>query len=121
MGLLIDNAHPIFKDFPCEEYSTYPWWNIVSNSRSIILDNTQKDFRPIVQTIDNFERNHKLGLMFECNVSNGKLLVCACNVEKIINEVEGRQFLFSIFNYMKSKDFNPKFEMSISKLKDILS
>lgn len=121
MGLLIDNAHPIFKDFPCEEYSTYPWWNIVSNSRSIILDNTQNDFRPIVQTIDNFERNHKLGLMFECNVLNGKLLVCACDVEKIINEVEGRQFLFSIFNYMKSKDFNPKFEMSISKLKDILS
>jgi Beta-galactosidase/beta-glucuronidase len=120
MGLLIDNVHPIFKDFPCEEYSTYQWWNIVSNSRSIILDDTQMDFRPIVQTIDNFERNHKLGLMFECNVLNGKLLVCACDVEKIINEVEGRQFLFSIFNYIKSKDFKPKLEISISKLKDIL-
>lgn len=120
MGLLIDNVHPIFKDFPCEEYSTYQWWNIVSNSRSIILDDTVNDFRPIVQTIDNFERNHKLGLMFECNVLNGKLLVCACDVEKIINEVEGRQFLFSICNYVKSKEFSPKLEISISKLKEIL-
>lgn len=120
MGLLIDNAHPIFKHFPSEEYSTYQWWNIVSNSRSIILDNTQKDFRPIVQTIDNFERNHKLGLMFEFNVLNRKLLICTCNIEKIVDEVEGRQFLFSIFNYIKSKDFNPKFEVSVSELKNIL-
>lgn len=120
MGLLIDNSHPIFKHFPCEDYSTYQWLNIVSNSRSIILDNTQKDFRPIVQTIDNFERNHKLGLMFECNVLNGKLLVCTCDIEKIINEVDGRQFLFSIFNYVKSKNFNPEVEMNISDLKNIL-
>ena len=120
IGLLIDNSHPIFNDFPCEEYSTYQWWNIVSNSRSIILDDTQKDFRPIVQTIDNFERNHKLGLMFECNVLNGKLLVCACDFEKIVNEFEGRQLLFSIFNYVKSKDFNPSTGISISELKKIL-
>ena len=77
--------HPIFKYFPCEEYSTYQWWSIVANSRSIILDDTPNDFRPIVTTIDNFERNHKLGLLFECNVLNGKLLVCACDFEKIIN------------------------------------
>ncbi|WP_160683341.1 sugar-binding domain-containing protein [Clostridium sp. C2-6-12] len=121
MGLLIDNTHPVFKDFPCEEYSTYQWWNIVSNSRSIILNDTQKDFRPIVQTIDNFERNHKLGLLFECNVLNGKLLVCTCDVKKIINEIEGKQFLYSVFNYIRSKDFNPKFEINISQLKNILS
>ena len=120
MGLLIDNTHPIFNDFPCEEYSTYQWWSIVSNSRSIILDDTSKNFRPMVQTIDNFERNHKLGLMFECNVLNGKLLVCACDFKRIVNESEGRQFLFSIFKYIKSKDFNPNTEISVSDLKNIL-
>jgi len=120
MGLLINNNHPIFKNFPCEEYSTYQWWNVVSNSRSIILDDTSKEFRPIVQTIDNFERNHKLGLMFECEVLNGNLLVCACDFEKIINEPEARQLLFSILNYIRGQEFKPSFKMSISELKNIL-
>lgn len=120
MGLLINNMHPIFNNFPCEEYSTYQWWSIISNSCSIILDDTAKDFRPIVQTIDNFERNHKLGLIFECKVLNGKLLVCACDYNKIINQPEGRQLLFSIFNYVKSKNFKPSTEISISALKNLL-
>jgi hypothetical protein len=116
MGLLIDNTHPVFKHFTCEEYSTYQWWSIVSNSRSIILDDTSKDFRPMVQTIDNFERNHKMGLLFECNVLKGKLLVCTCDFEKIIDKPEGKQFLFSILNYVTSKDFKPSVEMDVSLL-----
>ena len=41
----------------------------------MMLDNTGKDYRPIVQVIDNIERNHKLGLIFEFAVGKGKLLV----------------------------------------------
>ncbi|GKX66468.1 sugar-binding domain-containing protein [Inconstantimicrobium mannanitabidum] len=120
MGLLINNTHPIFKYFPCEEYSTYQWWNVVSNSRSIIMDDTSKELRPIVQTIDNFERNHKLGLIFEGKVSNGNLLVCACDFEKIIEKPEAKQLLFSILNYVRSDKFKPQTEISITELKAIL-
>jgi hypothetical protein len=119
MGLLIDNTHPVFKHFASEEYSNYQWWSIVSNSRSIILDGTSKDFRPMVQTIDNFERNHKMGLLFECNVLKGKLLVCTCDFEKIIDKPEGKQFLFSILNYVTSKDFKPSAEMDVSLLEKL--
>jgi hypothetical protein len=118
MGLLINKLHPIFENFPCEEYSTYQWWNIVMNSRSIILDNTPKDFRPIVQTIDNFERNHKLGLIFECNILNGKLLVCSCDFNKIIDKPEGKQLLYSILNYFNSDIFQPKESL---ELKDLIT
>jgi len=107
MGLLINNAHPALRHFPCEEYSTYPWWSIVSNSRSLILDETPREFRPIVQTIDNFERSHKLGLLFECRVLNGNLLVCTCDMEKLKESPEGRQFLFSILSYASSDEFKP--------------
>lgn len=120
MGLLIDNRHPVFRFFPCEEYSTYPWWSIVSNSRSVILDDTPEEFRPIVQTIDNFERNHKLGLLFECRVSNGKLLVCTCDFEKVGAAPEGRQFLFSILKYSVSSDFNPRTRMEAGKLRKLM-
>ncbi len=121
MGLLINNNHPIFEDFPCEEYSTYPWWSIVTNSRSIILDNMPIDFLPIVQTIDNFERNHKLGLIFECNVLQGKLLVCSCDFDKVIDRPEGKQLLYSILKYFKSESFQPKLTIEIGVLNSILS
>jgi hypothetical protein len=118
MGLLIDNIHPALKYFESEKYSTYQWWNIVMNSCSIILDGTNKDLQPIIQTIDNFERNHKLGLLFECKVGNGKVLVCSCNFDKVIESVEGKQFFYSIMNYMKSEEFQPQFEMSMDELKN---
>ena len=80
----------------------------------------QSNVRPIVSTIDNFERNHKMGFLFECNVLNGKLLVCACDFEKIIEYTEGRQFIYSILNYFSSKEFSPNVDISISKLQKIL-
>ncbi|KGE19777.1 sugar-binding domain-containing protein [Paenibacillus wynnii] len=116
MGLLIDNEHPVFKHFPCEEHSTYPWWSIVSNSRSIILDDTPRDFRPIVQTIDNFERNHKLGLLFECKIAKGNLLVLTCDMEQIIHTPEGKQLFSSILTYVNSEDFKPATTWSVSLL-----
>jgi hypothetical protein len=120
MGLLNDVKHPVFKDFPCEEYSTYPWWSIVTNSRSVILDGTSKNLQPMVQIIDNFERNHKLGLLFECKVLQGKLLVCTCDFDKIMDQPEARQFLYSIFNYAKSDDFSPECELSLSEVTKLL-
>ncbi|MDS0525841.1 beta-glucuronidase [Clostridium sp. SHJSY1] len=120
MGLLIDNTHPIFMDFLCEEYSTYQWWSIVSNSRSVILDRISEKLNPMVQTIDNFERNHKLGMLFECNVLNGKLLVCTCNFEKIVDKPEGKQFLFSILNYASSAKFKPDVDIDIFDIKKSL-
>lgn len=120
MGLLIDNNHPVFRDFPCEEHSTYPWWSIIENSKSIILDGTDKQWSPMVQTIDNFERNHKLGFLLECRVGAGNLLVCVLDADKVSDTPEGRQFLFSVGNYMKSEDFKPQYEASPSELQQLI-
>ncbi len=120
MGLLIDNAHPALRDFPCEEYATYPWWHIVQNSCSIILDETPGDFRPIVQTIDNFERNHKLGMLFECKALNGKLLVCSVDFNKILDKPEARQLLYSLISYVRSEAFNPIKTLGLETLRHIL-
>ncbi|WP_229696286.1 hypothetical protein [Paenibacillus albidus] len=120
MGLLIDNSHPVFRDFPSEQYSTYPWWSIVSHSKSIIMDGTAKEWSPIVQTIDNFERNHKLGFLLECRVGQGNLLVCALDADKAGGTPEGRQFLSSLTAYMKSAEFRPRYEASVSELLQLI-
>lgn len=120
MGLMIDNSHPVFRDFPCEEYSTFPWWSLVENSKSIILDGVDREWSPIVQTIDNFERNHKLGFLFECQVGSGNLMVCALDASKASETLEGRQFLFSLANYMASKEFKPQYTASAAELQQLI-
>ncbi|MHA7582574.1 glycoside hydrolase family 2 TIM barrel-domain containing protein [Paenibacillus vandeheii] len=120
IGLLIDNSHPALKHFPSETHSTYPWWHIVMNSRSLILDEVAANVQPFVQTIDNFERNHKLGLLFECQVGKGKLLVGALNYDELINKVEGRQLLYSLAQYVKSEEFNPETKLGMEELQRLL-
>lgn len=115
-GLLVRNEHPALKEFPSAAHTTYAWWNVVMNSRSVILDGTPSSFEPIVQTIDNFERNHKLGLLFECKTGGGNLLVCTVDAAAAGQTPDGRQFLSSVLNYVRSDAFLPIAELSIEQV-----
>ncbi|MNO15556.1 Beta-galactosidase [compost metagenome] len=119
MGLLIQNEHPALRHFPSEEHSTYSWWSTVTYSHSIILDHLPQNLTPIVQTIDNFERNHKLGLLSEFRVLNGRVLMGALDHGKMLETPEGRQLLHSITQYMNTEAFNPAVEISPLDLRSL--
>ncbi|WP_212938041.1 sugar-binding domain-containing protein [Paenibacillus antibioticophila] len=119
MGLLIQNGHPALKHFPSEEHSTYSWWSTVTYSHSIILDQLPQELTPIVQTIDNFERNHKLGLLSEFRVLNGRVLMGALDYGKILETPEGRQLFYSLTQYMNTEAFNPAVELSLQELQGL--
>ena len=121
MAILTDPQQPLLSDFPTEFYTNWQWWPIVKNSRPFILDNTSKDYRPLVQVVDNIERNHKLGLVFEFSVGKGKLLVCMSNLKAIQDKPEGRQFYTTILKYMSSDKFNPKQALSQKELVDLFN
>jgi hypothetical protein len=121
MSILTDPQQPLFSDFPTEFYTNWQWWPIVKNSRPLILDNTPKNYRPLVQVVDNIERNHKLGLIFEFAVGKGKLLVCMSNLRAIQNKPEGRQLYSSILKYMSSDKFNPAQAMTQQELTSLFS
>lgn len=74
MGLYIRSEHPALAEFVTEEYETPQWWDIVTEEKNAILDGT--DIEPIVWVIDNFARNHRLGLIYEAKVDNGSVLFC---------------------------------------------
>ena len=113
LGILTDPKHPIFSNFPTEMHTNWQWFPVIKNSHPMILDNTGKDYRPIVQVIDNIERNHKLGLVFEFAIGKGKLLVCMSDLEKASEYPEGRAFYNSVLEYMTSKDFAPKTHITL--------
>jgi hypothetical protein len=108
LGILTDPHHPMFRHFPTEYHSNWQWWSITKNARPLILDKTDSTFRPIVQVIDNIDRNHKLGMIFECRVGKGKLLVSMANLPALTDKPEARQLYYSILQYMASDEFNPK-------------
>jgi hypothetical protein len=107
-GILCDPHHPLFAEFPTQSHSNWQWWDLLNNSRTLILDHTPADFRPIVQVVDNFARNHKLGNLFEAQVGSGKLLVCSMDLPGIAKgQPAANQMLWSLYNYVGSRSFRP--------------
>ena len=121
LGILTNPEHPIFKGFPTEMHTNWQWFPVIKESHPLVLDNFAKDYRPIVQVIDNIERNHKLGLVMEWKVGAGKLLVCMSNLEKAAKYPEGKAFYQSVIDYMRSADFNPSAEITVDELKKKLA
>lgn len=121
LGILTNPEHPIFKGFPTEMHTNWQWFPVIKESHPLVLDNFAKDYRPIVQVIDNIERNHKLGLVMEWKVGTGKLLVCMSNLEKAARYPEGKAFYQSVIDYMRSADFNPSAEITVDELKKKLA
>ena len=65
---------------------------------SVVLDQV-KNIQPIVQTIDAFSRNQKLGLLFEVKVGSGRLLVCSLNLSGNDDPIR-RQMRSSLIRYL---------------------
>ncbi|MDE7274595.1 MAG: beta-glucuronidase [Lachnospiraceae bacterium] len=108
MGLLIDTAHPALAGFACEEYTTAQWYQIVMHSAPRILDHVKetRNIKPIVRMMDNFERNHNLGLIYEVKRKNAKMLVCEADLLTLRKEYPEAACLYrSLVNYVQSDAF----------------
>lgn len=121
LGILTDPGHPALADFPTEFHTNWQWFPIIKQSYPMILDRLSDDYRPILQVIDNVERNHKLGLLFEFKVGNGKLLVCMSDLKAVQDKPEARQFYRSILEYMESSAFAPSYSLSAKDLQDLFT
>lgn len=124
LGMMVnmnDRQKSIFNTyFPNEGHSDWQWWCIAKNSRPLILNTLDKDYRPLIQTIDNVERNHKLGILMEFKIGNGKLLISATDLKAIDCFPEGRAYANAIMSYAQSNDFCPTTEISIDNLRTLL-
>ncbi len=108
MGLLIQPDHAALAGFPTETHSNWQWFNLVRPSQPVVLDSLPVTLRPAVQVIDNLDRVHRLGLVFETKVGAGRLLVCAADLPAVAPQhPEARQLLASLLSYASSEKFNP--------------
>ena len=116
LGLVIDCTHPALSGFPTEEYSTPQWYHIVSHADCAVLDGTPEEYRPIVQMADNVERNHKLALLYEAEVGEGRLLVCTARLSEISDRAEVQTLFRGLTEYIASDAFKPEFSADLGAL-----
>ncbi len=121
LGLLIDDSHPVFGNYPTSFHTDWQWWAVASNSRPLIIDRLPASVDPIVEPIDNVERNYRLALLLECNVVKGKLLVIMADMEKASQYPEGEWLLQSAREYMASKQCKPKLTLTPDQLTALLT
>ncbi len=62
MGLSVDTASPLLHDFCAEDYTTPLWYSILQTAHCQRLP---ASVRPAVQMIDNTERCHRLGILYQ--------------------------------------------------------
>ena len=121
LGLLCDPKHPALAQFPTEYFQDWQWYEIVTSARLLALDSLPLNLQPIVQPIDDWNTNRKIGLIFECKVGQGKLLVCAADLSKDLStRPAARQLRASLLAYAASKAFNPDVQVTEAQLAEIL-
>jgi hypothetical protein len=87
----------------------------------MILDEFPADLRPIVQVIDDWNTNRRLGLIFEARIGKGKLLVSSIDLKNNLSERPvARQMLQSLLKYMDSDAFSPKHSIGAELLQGLL-
>ncbi|MFH1881862.1 MAG: sugar-binding domain-containing protein [Planctomycetota bacterium] len=121
LGILCNPKHPALAQFPTEFHSNWQWWDLVTKSRFMVLDNFSPQLRPIVQVIDDWNTNRKLGLLFEAKLGNGKLLVCSIDLRSNLDaRPVAQQMLYSLLRYMESDSFNPEEAPDIKLIRNLL-
>lgn len=121
LGILANPRHPALINFPTDYYSNWQWWDAMSHSDAILLDSVAKGLQPIVRVIDDWVTARSLGLVFECHVGKGKLLVSGIDLlSNQENRPEAKQLLYSLKNYMADSHFNPATQVNIAKIKSLI-
>jgi beta-galactosidase len=120
LGLWIDARHPALVAFPTEANSDWQWTQVMQGMRAINMDSLPKQLQPMVQPIDDWNRNHRLGLIFECRIGPGRLMVCSANLDSSpAAPPVALQLRRSLIEYMNSTRFQPKVAASVQDLRGL--
>jgi beta-galactosidase len=115
LGLWCDAAHPALAGFPTEAYCDWQWIDVARNNRAVNIEKAPAQLRPIVSAVDDWNRNYKLAVIFECKVGQGRLLVCSADIQNNLqNRAAARQLRRSLLDYMAG-DFQPAVSMTLEQ------
>jgi hypothetical protein len=117
LGILSNVRHPALAHFPTESYSEWNWADILNQSRAMVLDDLPRGLRPLVQVIDDWNRNRRLGLIFECRIGSGRLLVCSADLPRLAErQPAARQLYRSLLDYLAGDRCRPEATLTFEQI-----
>ncbi len=120
MGILCEPEHSLFNDFPTEYYSNWQWWDIVTGSQVMNMEDFPPQIDPLIQSIPDYHKNRKLAFAFEGKAGEGKILVTSIDFTKDLEEnLASKQLYYSMLNYMESEDFSPEHTVSLNDIETL--
>jgi len=121
LGILCNPNHAALADFPTEYHSNWQWWDAMHFGQAIRMDGFENKIEPIVRIIDDWFENRPLGLIFEAQVGEGKIIVCGADLlSENENRLEAKQLLYSLKKYMGSSRYHPEGEISMAELNTLI-
>jgi hypothetical protein len=118
LGILCDPNHATFAEFPTESHSNWQWWELIHDAAAMTLDGLPPALRPLVQPIDTWFDNRRLGLLFEARVNGGRLMVCSMDLRSDLDRrIVARQMRRSVLRYVASDAFNPQIEVDAGAIR----
>lgn len=107
--------------FPTNSYFDFQWAQIIQNVRAVNIDRLPAELEPVVWGIDDWNRNYKLGLLFEVAVGDGRLLVSAFDVTNPTSaNVVLRQLRYALLRYARSDCFQPEISVPAEQMRSLL-
>jgi hypothetical protein len=121
MGILCDPSHPALSHFPTQSHSDWQWWELTASGRALQMKKAPGDLEPIVQVIDDVERNRRLAALVEARVGKGRLILTTFDLQSDLDQrIVARQLRRSIESYMTSERFQPKTRLSLEQIDELL-
>lgn len=118
-GMLIQDKSSAFADFPTAYHSDLQWWDIANRSQVMVLEDFPVGFKPLVQPIDTWFLNRRLGLVYEAKVGKGKIIVSSADLRKDSEGAASKALFQSLWNYMGSDQFHPQTEVHFDVIRDV--
>lgn len=107
-GAVIDTTHPLFENFPTDDWGNLNWWELLNRAQVMNLREFPADYQPPVQPIDTWHVSRKTGMIVEANVGKGRLLMTTMDISSDLDRrVVARQMRKAILCYMAGDRFRP--------------
>ena len=121
-GILVNPKHPLFRQFPTEYHSNLQWWELLNRAQVMQFTHFPPAFQPTVQSIDTWFISRKIGMLFEANVLNGKVLMTSMDItSQPEKRIVARQMHKAILDYMNSDQFRPQFTVTPQQISELFT
>jgi beta-galactosidase len=118
LGLLNEPNHGALAAFPTEDCCDWQWVNLLPKTVAMNVESLSPALASVVQPIDDWNRNLRLSMLFECHVGNGKLMVTSFDLSNdgVAKTPVAASLRKSVLEYMASAKFIPRNKISMAEL-----